>query len=55
MRPISAIAASCLLLSANAGSSVPLTPAGNGHLVVPAFVNGKGTVPLPFKIGRAHV
>lgn len=51
MRPISAIAASCLLLSTHAGSSVPLTPAGNGHLVVPAFVHGKGTVPFILDTG----
>lgn len=51
MRPISAIAASCVLLSTPAGSSVPLTPAGNGHLVVPAFVNGKGTVPFILDTG----
>jgi predicted aspartyl protease len=51
MRPISAIAASCLLLSTHAGSSVPLTSAGNGHLVVPAFVNGKGTVPFILDTG----
>ncbi|MFT4197197.1 MAG: retroviral-like aspartic protease family protein [Pseudoxanthomonas sp.] len=51
MRPISAIAASCLLLSTHAGSSVPLTPAGNGHLAVPAFVNGKGTVPFILDTG----
>ena len=51
MRPISAIAASCVLLSTYAGSSVPLTPAGNGHLVVPAFVNGKGTVPFILDTG----
>lgn len=51
MRPISAIAASCLLLAAPAGSWVPLTPAGNGHLVVPAFVNGKGTVPFILDTG----
>ena len=51
MRAISAIAASCLLLSTNAGSSVPLTSAGNGHLVVPAFVNGKGTVPFILDTG----
>lgn len=51
MRPFSAIAASCLLFSTHAGSSVPLTPAGNGHLVVPAFVNGKGTVPFILDTG----
>lgn len=51
MRPISAIAASCVLLGAHAGSSVPLTPAGNGHLVVPAFVDGKGTVPFILDTG----
>lgn len=57
MRPISAIAASCLLLSAHASSTVPLTPAGNGHLVVPAFVNGKGTVPFILDTGAdgSHV
>ncbi|WP_294202220.1 retroviral-like aspartic protease family protein [uncultured Sphingomonas sp.] len=57
MRPISAIAASCLLLGTHAGSSVPLTPAGNGHLVVPAFVNGKGTVPFILDTGAdgSHV
>lgn len=51
MRPFLAIAVSCLLLSTHAGSSVPLTPAGNGHLVVPAFVNGKGTVPFILDTG----
>ncbi|MET0550303.1 MAG: retroviral-like aspartic protease family protein [Xanthomonas sp.] len=51
MRPMAAIAASCLLLSPPAGSSVPMTPAGNGHLVVPAFVNGKGTVPFILDTG----
>lgn len=51
MRPILAIAASCVLVSSSAGSSVPLTPAGNGHLVVPAFVNGKGTVPFILDTG----
>lgn len=57
MRPISAIVVSCVLLSAYAGSSVPLTPAGNGHLVVPAFVNGKGTVPFILDTGAdgSHV
>ncbi|MBN8809406.1 MAG: aspartyl protease family protein [Sphingomonas sp.] len=57
MRSISAIAASCLLLSTHAMSSVPLTPAGNGHLVVPAFVNGKGTVPFVLDTGAdgSHV
>lgn len=57
MRPFPAIAASCLLLSTHAGSSVPLTPAGNGHLVVPAFVNGKGTVPFILDTGAdgSHV
>ncbi|CUS45870.1 MAG: retroviral-like aspartic protease family protein [Pseudomonadota bacterium] len=57
MRPISAIAASCLLLSAHASSTVPLTPAGNGHLVVPAFINGKGTVPFILDTGAdgSHV
>lgn len=57
MRPFSAIAASCLLLGTPAGSSVPLTPAGNGHLVVPAFVNGKGTVPFILDTGAdgSHV
>ena len=57
MRPFSAIAASCLLFAAPAGSSVPLTPAGNGHLVVPAFVNGKGTVPFILDTGAdgSHV
>jgi len=38
MRPISAIAASWVLLSTYAGASVLLTPAGDGHLVVPARV-----------------
>lgn len=51
MRAISAIAASCLLLSTYAGATVLLTPAGNGHLVVPAFVNGKGTVPFILDTG----
>ncbi|RZF61127.1 hypothetical protein EWE75_19165 [Sphingomonas populi] len=51
MRPITAIAASCLLLSTYAGATVLLTPAGNGHLVVPAFVNGKGTVPFILDTG----
>ncbi|WP_442680486.1 aspartyl protease family protein [Sphingomonas sp. ASY06-1R] len=51
MRPISAIAALCALLSTSAGTSVPMTPAGNGHLVVPAFVNGKGTVPFILDTG----
>lgn len=51
MRPFSAIAVSCLLLSTHAGSSVPLTPAGNGHFVVPAFVNAKGTVPFILDTG----
>lgn len=57
MRPILAIVASCLLLSTHAGSSVPLTPAGNGHLVVPTFVNGKGTVPFILDTGAdgSHV
>ncbi|MEG3091660.1 retroviral-like aspartic protease family protein [Sphingomonas sp. PB1R3] len=57
MRPIPAIAASCLLLGTQAGSSVPLTPAGNGHLVVPASVNGKGTVPFILDTGAdgSHV
>ena len=57
MRPFSAIAASCLLFAAPAGSSVPLTPAGNGHLLVPAFVNGKGTVPFILDTGAdgSHV
>ncbi len=57
MRPFSAIAASCLLFAAPAASSVPLTPAGNGHLVVPAFVNGKGTVPFILDTGAdgSHV
>jgi predicted aspartyl protease len=51
MRPILAIAAPCLLFGTYAGSSVPMTPAGNGHLVVPAFVNGKGTVPFILDTG----
>jgi predicted aspartyl protease len=51
MRPILAIAASCLLFSAPTSSSVPLTPAGNGHLVVPAYINGKGTVPFVLDTG----
>ncbi len=51
MRPISATALSCVLLAAHASSTVPLTPAGNGHLVVPAFVNGKGTVPFILDTG----
>jgi predicted aspartyl protease len=57
MRSFSAIAASCLLFTTHAGSSVPLTPAGNGHLVVPAFVNGKGTVPFILDTGAdgSHV
>ncbi len=57
MRPTSAIAASCLLLGTQAGSSVPLTAAGNGHLVVPAFVNGKGTIPFILDTGAdgSHV
>lgn len=51
MRPISAIAASWVLLSTYAAASVLLTPAGDGHLVVPAFVNGKGTVPFILDTG----
>lgn len=51
MRPILAMAFPCALFSTCAGSSVPLTPAGNGHLVVPAFVNGKGTVAFVLDTG----
>lgn len=57
MRPISAFAVSCVMLAAQASSTVPLTPAGNGHLVVPAYVNGKGTVPFILDTGAdgSHV
>lgn len=39
------------LLATTSFGSVPMTPAGNGHLVVPTFVNGKGTVPFILDTG----
>lgn len=51
MRRFTAIALGCALLGAQAASTVPLTPAGNGHLVAPVFVNGKGTLPFVIDTG----
>ncbi|MHC1479819.1 aspartyl protease family protein [Frateuria aurantia] len=51
MRLISTMALSCLLFSSYAESSVPLTPAGNGHWVLPASVNGQATVPFILDTG----
>lgn len=51
MRRFSAIALGCALIGAQAAAAVPLTPAGNGHLVAPVFVNGKGTLPFVVDTG----
>jgi hypothetical protein len=34
-----------------AGAAVPLTPAGNGHLLVPAMVDGAGPFPAVLDTG----
>ncbi|MEE7559814.1 hypothetical protein HH299_08970, partial [Xanthomonas sp. Kuri4-2] len=41
----------CVLTLSTAQAGVPLTPAGNGHLVVPTFVDGKGTLPFILDTG----
>lgn len=51
MRAPLTVAVICVLTATYANSAVPLTPAGNGHLVVPAFVNGKGTLPFILDTG----
>ena len=51
MRRILVTAACCALLAISANATVPLTPAGNGHLLVPAFINGKGPFPVVLDTG----
>ena len=41
----------CLSPSFPISAAVPLTPAGNGHWLVPAFVNGKGPFPAVLDTG----
>jgi len=51
MRRILVTAACCALLSTTADAAVPLTPAGNGHLLVPALIDGKGPFPVILDTG----
>lgn len=45
------VTAACALLSLTAYATVPLTSAGNGHLLVPAFINGEGPFPVILDTG----
>lgn len=51
MRQKLIVASCCALLATASSGTVPMTPAGNGHLVVPTFVNGQGTVPFILDTG----
>lgn len=51
MRRILASAACCALFPLSVLAAVPLTPGGNGHLVVPAFMDGKGPFPVILDTG----
>jgi len=51
MHRILVTAACCSLLSVSAFAAVPLTPGGNGHLLVPAFIDGKGPFPVILDTG----
>ncbi|MDR3447487.1 pepsin/retropepsin-like aspartic protease family protein [Dyella sp.] len=51
MHRILVTAACCSLLSLTALAAVPLTPGGNGHLLVPAFIDGKGPYPVILDTG----
>lgn len=51
MHRILVTAACCSLFSLPAFAAVPLTPAGNGHLLVPAFINGSGPFPVILDTG----
>jgi predicted aspartyl protease len=51
MHRILVTAACCALFCVAARAAVPLTPAGNGHLLVPATINGKGPFPVILDTG----
>lgn len=51
MHRILVTAVCCSLLALPAFAAVPLTPAGNGHLLVPAYINDKGPFPVILDTG----